>query len=120
MKKDTKKVTKKTVKEFKPAYVVDLTDAESTTDVYVAFGLAKQGAGLPISDTELDAIIDKTVEISVRELTKMSKEAFDKATHIVNIEGDDKLVFDSKGGFTVKKPNVFKRFWNWVKKPFKK
>lgn len=114
MKKDTKKVTKKTVKEFKPAFVVDLTNAESMTDVYVAFGLAKQEAGLPISDTEFDAIIDKTVEISVRELTKMSKEAFSKATHIVNITGDEKLVFDADGGFKVKKPNVFKRFWNWL------
>jgi hypothetical protein len=114
MKKDTKKVTKKTVKEFKPAFVADLTDAESMTDVYVAFGLAKQDAGLPISDVELDAIIDKTIEISVRELTKMSKEAFDKATHIVSITGDEKLVFDADGGFKVKKPNVFKRFWNWI------
>ena len=120
MKKDTKKVTKKTVKEFKPAFVVDLTDAKSMTDVYVAFGLAKQSAGLPISDVEFDAITDKIVEISVHELAEMSKEAFDKATRIVNITGDEKLVFDAKGGFTVKKPNVFKRFWNWVTKPFKK
>ena len=75
MKKDTKKTVKKTskvVEEFKPKFVVDLTNVTDPQDVCVEFA--------------------KTVEIN----------------------GDEKLVFDSKGQFKVKKPNIFKRFWNWI------
>lgn len=51
----TKKSTKKT---FKPTYTVDITNCEDPFDVLVQFGLAKQNAGLPITDDELNAIID--------------------------------------------------------------
>jgi hypothetical protein len=113
MKKDTKKTVKKTKKEFKPAFIADLTEAKSARDAYVAFGLAKQGAGLPMTDAEFDAIINTTVEVCanacVDSLCACSKE--------IKVNADDKVVI-SKNGVEVKKPNVFRRFWNWLKRPF--
>jgi len=117
MKKDTKKTVKKTskvVKEFKPKFVVDLTKIKEPSDIYVAFAMAKQSAGLPISDTEMKAVIDKTVELSMNCMFACSRSIFNEMAKTVEINGDEKLVFDSKGQFKVKKPNIFKRFWNWI------
>lgn len=67
----TKKSTKKT---FKPAYTVDITNCKDTFDVLVQFGLAKQKAGLPITDDELDAIIeDNLTIIFMREIYEEQK-----------------------------------------------
>lgn len=117
MKKDTKKTVKKTskvVKEFKPKFVVDLTKVKEPSDICIAFAMAKQGAGLPISDTEMRAVIDKTVELSMDCMLACSRSVFNEVAKTVEINGDEKLVFDSKGQFKVKKPNIFKRFWNWI------
>lgn len=111
-----KKTIKKNTKEVKPAFIVDLTHIEEPEDVYMAFGLAKQNAGLPINDIEFTAIIDHMLKFMIKSIGT----SFTASCKEVEITGDDKLVFDSKGNFTVKKPNIFKRFWNWVKKPFKK
>ena len=123
MKKDTKKIVKKTSKvekEFKPKFTVDLTTIKEPSDVYIAFAFAKQDAGLPISDTEMKAIIDKTVDVTMEGMLACSKAMFNEMAKTVEINGDEKLVFNSKGQYEVKKPNIFKRFWNWITKPFKK
>lgn len=110
MKKETKKVTKKTVKKVEPKFIVDLTDIDDPRDVWVRFGLAKQNAGLPMTKTEFEAIIDKVADIA----TELVYCKMILASTPIEINGDDKLVFDSKGKFHVKKPNIFKRFWNWI------
>lgn len=116
MKKDTKKTVKKSTKKIKPDFVVNLLDVEKPEDVYVKFGMAKQDAGYAMSDVEFDAIVNKVVEYTMQIIAAKMQ----LASEYVKISGDEKLVFDSKGKMTIKKPNVFKRFWNWVKKPFKK
>lgn len=52
----TKKTTKKTVK---PAYTVDLRDIEYLSDIDFVFGMAKQKAHQPLTDSELNAIVDE-------------------------------------------------------------
>lgn len=110
MKKETKKVTKKAVKKVEPKFIVDLTTVENPMDIYVKFGLAKQNAGLPMTKAEFEAIVDKVADLTSEIIyCKMLL-----ASTPIEINGDDKLVFDSKGKFQVKKPNIFKRFWNWI------
>ena len=109
MKKETKtkKTTKKTVS---PKFIVDLTKAESATDVYAQFALAKQEAGLPLSNEEFNAIMLIAGIVAVEDLG----EAINNVSKSIEIKNGEKLVFDAKGHFTVKKPNIFRRFWNWI------
>jgi hypothetical protein len=83
---------KKTVKNTKPSYTVDLTKVKTLEDIDVAFGLAKQKAGLAISDEELSAIVFDAIK------------AFGPRITIV----------DCTCPKAAKKPNIFKRFWNWM------
>lgn len=91
----TKKNSKTAAKTKKPAFVVNVNDIEYLEDVDVVFGLAKQDAGLPISDDELIAICLFTWK------------------HM----GPRFIIVECKCG---KKTPWYKRFWNWVTKPFKK
>ena len=59
---------KKTTKNTKPAYLVYVNDIETLSDINVAFGIAKQEAGLPISADEFDAITDFIVKTTVASL----------------------------------------------------
>jgi len=54
-----KQVSKKTIK---PTYVVDITKCEDLYDTALAFAVAKQKAGQPLSDENLDIIITKAVD----------------------------------------------------------
>lgn len=111
MKKEIeKKTVKKTAKKVEPKFIVDLTDVESPKDVYVKFALAKQHAGLPLTNVEFGAVIDKVTDIA----TEILYCKLMLAAHPIEVVGDDQLVFNSKGQFEVKKPNIFKRFWNWI------
>lgn len=107
--KKTKSVKKSTSK--KPEYFVDLTDVKTPNDVYVEFALAKQKAGKPITDDELETIIGYAIYRTLNTVRKVVSELPYKE---INIEGDEKLVLDAKGNISVKKPNIFRRFWNWI------
>ena len=112
MKKDTKKVTKVSKKKFEPKFTVDLTNVQEPRDIYAKFGLAKHNAGLPMTDDELEAIIDKVADYT-RDLLyyKMLLNFIP-----VKIHDDEKITIDAKGNVEVKKPNIFKRFWNWIRR----
>lgn len=104
---------KKPVKKFNPAFVVDLTGDLSMTEIYAKFGLAKQRAGLAISDTEFEAIVSLLAQCAADFFVK---HIFELPCTNIRIDGDEKLEFDSNGKFRVKKPNIFKRFWNWIRR----
>lgn len=61
-------IMNKTTKSKKPAYFVYVNDIETLSDIDVAFGIAKQESGLPMSAEEFDAIIDFTVKETVASL----------------------------------------------------
>ena len=86
----TKKNTKKSTK---PAFIVNMDNITSLEDVAVEFALAKQDAGLPISDSDLSAIIHFVVDHC--------------APKFIFIDCD-------KCSTKCQKKPWYKRFWNWL------
>lgn len=113
MKKETKKSSKKT-KE--PKFIVNLTDTEESIDTYAEFAFAKQRAGLPLTDAQLNAVIALTVNTVKDYIISQIASNIVNNGKSIEINDGEKLIFDSKGNVEVKKPNIFKRFWNWITK----
>jgi len=76
-------------KVTKPSYIVDITKCEDGHDVLLAFAEAKQKAGFPITDEELNAMVDVNSTVVV---------IHDTCAYEVVKE---------------KKP-WYKRLWNWI------
>ena len=93
------------MKKFKPAYVVDITDCNDERDVIVEFAKAKVSAGLPITKTEYSASVLATAQKVIDAVAIATKAATVFAETILN---------SVKNTEAEKKPNVFKRFWNWI------
>ena len=112
MKKSTKKTTKKTVK---PDFVMNLTNINTTKELYQEFIEAKVRAGKPITTEELayikDISIDEAIEETVAEIGAICRSIPYKE---VEIKNGAKLVFDEYGNAEIVKPNLFRRFWNWI------
>lgn len=77
--------TKHMKKKFKPLFTADVTACENEREIVVAFAEAKVDAGLPITRREYDTCMSDAKRIYLRYVTIYEK-----------------------------KPNVFKRFWNWL------
>lgn len=89
----TKKNTKKTNKKLqKFDLLINCTACETSTDVYNAYIDAKIAAGKAITKDEAEMIENRNPQF---------------------------VCYCSPVVFTVKTP-WYKRFWNWVTKPFKK
>lgn len=113
------KSTKNTKKVIKPEFIVDMTTAETPLDVVYEFAEAKVRAGKPITQTEADAI-EKTGFMTAVEAVDACITEVEK--HTTYIE-DDKLAKDMIKlieKYQTKKQPLYKRFWNWLKKPFTK
>lgn len=80
------------VKSTTVDYIVDLRNIESAQDVYLAFAVAKINAHL--TQNELDAFVDAIQP-------KFYIVYGSKPTEIAEPKAE-------------KKPNVFKRIWNWI------
>ena len=109
MKKNTKKYT----------FVVDLTEAETAADMYDAFIEAKIQAGLPITEVEM---IRAKAHIASLMIDAIDDVVTSVDANVQKIE-DDKLVKDLVkliDKHLNKKDPWYKRFWNWLKKPFTK
>lgn len=87
MAKKTSKVKSTTVD-----YIVDLRNIESAQDVYLAFAVAKINAHL--TQNELDAFVD-TIQ-----------------PKFYIVHGPRPAVITEPNA--EKKPNIFKRVWNWI------
>lgn len=107
------KVAKKTKKETP---IVDITNAVDDVDVFAAYAYAKVEKGEPITDTELFAAITNHVDAVLASL-------FTWNNTIMLINGEyvkmrlglyepTETVTDTPK--KTKKPNIFKRFWNWI------
>lgn len=80
------------VKSTTVDYIVDLRNIESAQDVYLAFAVAKINAHL--TQNELDAFVD-TIQ----------------PKFYIVYGSEPTEIAESK---EEKKPNVFKRIWNWI------
>lgn len=94
--------TKKSASK-QPAFKVDLRFCNTPEEIYASFGFAKQRAGLPMTNREFSAIIWILLD------TRQAIQDF------VSTISDCMLCTVEE-----KKPNVFKRFWNWITRKNKK
>ena len=102
-----KQVSKKTIK---PTYVVDITKCEDLYDTALAFAVAKQKAGQPLSDENLDIIITKAVDDFAETLSWLG--FIDKKNHFIESMPQMICVCEKK------KLPWYKRLWNKLKHPF--
>ena len=110
----TKKTTKKTVQ---PEFIMNCVDNTTPAELYNEVVSAKVRAGKPITTEELELAKEHEVNKSIDVIAAATMDCFMNLPHKeIEINGDEKLIFDAKGNFRVKKPNVFKRFWNWIRR----
>ena len=96
------------MKKFKPSYIIDITKCEDTLDMIVAIVYAKVDANVAITRDELDAMMFLTAY----NLKNYIDEVADKYSEMI-IDTLNKCVENKE---PKKKPNIFKRFWNWMTK----
>lgn len=89
-------------KKFKPVYIVDVTDCTNDRSIVVAFVEAKVNAGLPITEDELYSVVCDHVDEVLTYAVDLAAQTIPTKIELVNIHKAEK------------KPNVFKRFWNWI------
>ena len=113
------KATKKTKKDTKPMMIVNLTNIEQIDDISDAFIIAKINAGIPLTKIDFYTIKYNTASRIFDLFSDMFKD-FDENIPVIEddklVQDIIKLVYDR----TTKKQPWYKRFWNWVKKPFTK
>ena len=112
-----KKTVKKTNKTVTPDFVMNLTNIDTVNDLYTEFVKSKVNAGKSISKDELDYIINseinKAIDATVTEIAVLCSSIPYKEYEVKN---GAKLVFDDHGNAKVVKPNIFRRFWNWLRR----
>ena len=117
MKKTNKNTSKKA---FKPAYVVDLTGVQSKEEATLRFALCKYENKIDnFSASDIQALSDYIAALS----TVIAVGELINDDHIWIIGCGSVYVTPSVDGTIVKtevklkpmkKPNIFKRFWNWI------
>jgi hypothetical protein len=115
IKKEKMVAPKKTTKTKKNEPILDLTMAEDDIDVFAAYGRMKVEQGKPILKEELDAIIANHIDAILATMftwnnTVMLKEDGSYVALNLSVYKPEKTIKQVK----VKKPGMFKRFWNWI------
>lgn len=123
MKATEKKTTtpKKVKKKFKPAFVVDATGVEDPKELLAAYGIAKQNAGIVMTEEEFEAIVETVTQMTIDQIFG--------GYNCVALAGGKTLRFDITGLSSLfedscsnkcecchkaKKKNFFSRMWNKV------
>lgn len=108
---------KKTNKKY--AYVVNLNEIETLNDIDVVFALAKQDAGLPITDGELMDIVtfavSKSFAIKVLECIPCIERALNNLPKVIETY---KQPWYKKIWNVITSP--VRKTWSWIKNKFKK
>ena len=112
-----KKTVKKTNKTVTPDFVMNLTNIDTVNDLYTEFIKAKVRNGKVISVDELIYVIDKTITETIDEIASTVAELYSCIPcNTYEVKDGAKLVFDENGNAKVVKPNIFRRFWNWLRR----
>ena len=102
------------MKNIKPVYVVDITSCKNVNDVIYMFAYEKVNAGLPITMLEYKVSIKSCID-NYKTAEEMIQECFDTAvSEVATIADKLRRIYTKPNNTEVKKPNVFKRFWNWL------
>lgn len=113
-----------TKKSTKNVITVNLTNVHTPEEVIVEFVKAKLAASDNLTKSEIniynDTIVNETVDELINQMFTDNNAILyaDGKLHKLSmkefiVENDNKLEI-SKDGVKVKKPNIFKRFWNWI------
>lgn len=84
--------------KFKPAYIVDITDCVTASDVRAAIAIGKHNARIPLTDDELFDIVNKVVDF-----TNVIENAICAITYMFN-------------NMCIKKEPWYKRMFKWFRK----
>ena len=118
----------KSMKPVKKYVIVDLTNVESPSDVYAAFVEAKCGVE-PITKEEMfnyamhvTELMNSTIVKSCASLVDYLDALIDTIESAYDNQEDPDLVIkkreeeeeEEEEEKVEKKPNIFKRFWNWI------
>lgn len=115
----------KSMKPVKKYVIVDLTNVESPSDVYAAFVEAKCGVE-PITKKEMFNYAMHVTELMNSNIVKSCAYLVDYIDALIDTiesvydkdDSDDaeNAVMKREGeeNKVEKKPNIFKRFWNWI------
>ena len=102
------------MKNIKPTYIVDITSCQTANDVICEFAYAKVETGLPITMLEYKVSMKSCID-NYKTAEEMIHECFDTAVSKVATIADKLCgIYTKQNNTEVKKPNVFKRFWNWL------
>lgn len=106
----------KTNKKTKPMFVVDFTNISSVNEISAKIARAKVDAGIPLTKNDLINVIESSIDDFVAELYDAG--IIELAGNVISPKH---VTIDFNGVFESvkeepKKPNVFKRFWNWVRR----
>ena len=112
-KKTAKKVTKK------PAFIVDLTKAETCDDVKFEFIKAKATQGVAITEDDILFLVMLGANLAMEYIDKCIEEINKKTVKIQDDKLYNELESLIKKAIKPKKP-WYNRFWGWLTKPFKK
>jgi len=110
---------KKNIKT-KPAFIVDLTNVGNCDDIKFEFIRAKATQGVAITEDDITWLVMLGVKITGDILNEIDEEC---EKNIVRIQDDklfNKLENILKEATGKKKKPWYKRFWGWIKHPFKK
>lgn len=103
MKKIVKKNTEKVA--FTPAYIIDLTKAETAEETLAQITIAKLSSVCTTPQIKgfIIRVIDVACDVAIENLLNdcVAKEAKVEVEFMTN-------------PLPVKKPNIFTRFWNWI------
>ena len=110
---------KQVKKETKPMLIVNLTDIETPEDIRYSFLYAKATQGFKLTNDEVEELVLFGVRLATRVIDEALAERQKKVIKVVDDKIYNKLekIFD---GIINPKQPWYKRFWNWVKNPFKK
>lgn len=118
--------TTKTTKKFIPLYTVDLTDLKTPNEITEAFVVARFEAGLGLSNKDQEIFVDALIDtaIDMQDMTNMLCDTANDICTCITTAINSKItetpcvgVVDAdyrKVEKEEKKPNIFKRFWNWI------
>lgn len=107
---------KTTDKKTKPMFVVDFTNISNVNEISAKIARAKVDAGIPLTKDDLTNVIESSIDDFVAELFNAGiVELVGNTITPKNVSIDFSGIFDCTE-CKPKKPNIFKRFWNWVRR----
>lgn len=106
--KDIKKTAKRVKK---PLYVIDITECESVEDIIYTTILTKINSDVEITDEELTTVVSILWDNVIDRMFNGASILYMHNDGLIERIYNNRVIVVKN---TKKKPNVFKRFWNWI------